>query len=56
MHESDSEDDISSKKATAQLEIVSVEDVNNIIKETLENEGLEDLVLQIAEYLQGQVY
>ncbi|CAH4034048.1 unnamed protein product [Pieris brassicae] len=53
VQESDSEEDASSKKATAQLEIISLEDVVNIIKKTLENEGLEDLVHQIADYLQG---
>lgn len=51
-HDSDS-DDASSKKAQSHLEIVSVEDVENAIKESLENEGLDDLLTQIAEYLQG---
>lgn len=41
------------RKAPANLEIVTVQDVENIIKGTLENEGLDDLVTQIAEYLQG---
>lgn len=41
------------KKAPVNLEIVTVQDVENIIKGTLENEGLDDLVTQIAEYLQG---
>lgn len=50
-HDSDSDDGYS-KKVQANLEIVSVEDIENIIKETLENEGLDDLSTQIAEYLQ----
>lgn len=53
-HDSDSDEGpVVSKKSQAQLEIVSVEDVENIIKETLENEGLEDLLNHIAEHLQG---
>ncbi|XP_026733488.1 E3 UFM1-protein ligase 1 homolog [Trichoplusia ni] len=55
VQDSDSDEGPSSatKKSQAQLEIVSVDDVENIIKETLENEGLEDLLTQVAEYLQG---
>lgn len=41
------------KKAPANLEIVNIQDVENIIKGTLEDESLDDLVTQIAEYLQG---
>lgn len=41
------------RKPPVNLEIVTVQDVDNIIKGTLENEGLDDLVTQIAEYLQG---
>lgn len=41
------------RKAPTNLEIVSVEDIENIIRGTLENEGIEDLVIQVAEYLQG---
>lgn len=53
-HDSDSDDGYNvSKKAQVQLEIVTIEDVENIIKETLENEGLEDLINSIVEYLQG---
>ncbi|KAJ8716698.1 hypothetical protein PYW07_003325 [Mythimna separata] len=53
-HDSDSDEGpVVTKKSQAQLEIVSVEDVENIIKDTLENEGLEDLLTRIAEYLQG---
>ncbi|KAJ0183332.1 hypothetical protein K1T71_001308 [Dendrolimus kikuchii] len=55
-HDSDSDDGHNvSKKLQTQLEIVSVEDVENIIKEILENEGLEDLLNRIAEYLQGSL-
>lgn len=50
-HDSDS-DDGSSKRVQVNLEIVSVDDIETIIKETLENEGLDDLLTQIAEYLQ----
>lgn len=53
-HDSDSDEGpVVNKKSQAQLEIVSIEDVENIIKETLENEGLEDLLTRIAEHLQG---
>ncbi|XP_038213785.1 E3 UFM1-protein ligase 1 homolog [Zerene cesonia] len=50
-HDSDSEEEVT-KKAQMQLEIVHVDDVESVIKDTLDNEGLEDLVMQIAEYLQ----
>lgn len=53
VQDSDSDDASNVKKAPANLEIVTAQDVENIIKETLENEGLDDLVSQIAEYLQG---
>lgn len=54
---SDSDDDVVvTKKSQKPLEIVSVEDIENIIRTDLENEGLDDLVTQIAEYLQGLVY
>lgn len=53
-HDSDSDEGpIVTKKTQTQLVIVSIEDVESIIKETLENEGLEDLVTPIAEHLQG---
>ncbi|XP_063362986.1 E3 UFM1-protein ligase 1 homolog [Cydia amplana] len=53
-HDSDSDDASTvSKKNPSQLEIVDVEDVKKIIKDALENEGLEDLLTQIAEYLHG---
>ncbi|VVD00481.1 unnamed protein product, partial [Leptidea sinapis] len=53
-HESESDDDTTTtKKSQMQLEIILVEDVENVIKDTLENEGLEDLVTPIAEYLHG---
>ncbi|CAH0399842.1 unnamed protein product [Chilo suppressalis] len=51
----DSDSDESSnviKKTQAELEIVSVDDVENKIRVTLENEGLDDLVTQVAEFLQ----
>lgn len=52
--DSDSEDEVvNSKKSQGHLEIVSVEDVENEIKGELENEGLDDLVTLVAEYLQG---
>lgn len=55
-HDSDSDDGAATnKKAQAQLEIVSVEDIEGVIKETLENEGLEDLLTRIAEHLQGNL-
>lgn len=55
-HDSESDDDtVANKKVHTQLEIVSVEDVENIIKESLENEGLDDLLTKIAEYLQGSL-
>lgn len=41
------------KKTQTVLVIVITEDIEAIIKDTLENEGLEDLVTRIAEYLQG---
>ncbi|XP_063381616.1 E3 UFM1-protein ligase 1 homolog [Cydia fagiglandana] len=53
-HDSDSDDASTvSKKNPSQLEIVDIEDVKKIIKDALENEGLEDLLTQIAEYLHG---
>ncbi|XP_041979698.1 E3 UFM1-protein ligase 1 homolog [Aricia agestis] len=54
----DSDSDESSnvvKKSQANLEIVSVQDVEKVIKDALDNEGLEDLTTQIAEYIQGQL-
>ncbi|XP_039754864.1 E3 UFM1-protein ligase 1 homolog [Pararge aegeria] len=55
-HDSDSDEAPSaSKKNQDILEIVSNEDVESVIKESLENEGLEDLIDQIAEYLQGHL-
>ncbi|CAH0586918.1 unnamed protein product [Chrysodeixis includens] len=54
VQDSDSDEGPSvTKKSQTQLEIVSVDDVENIIKQTLENEGLEDLLTQVAEHLQG---
>ncbi|XP_026318831.1 E3 UFM1-protein ligase 1 homolog isoform X2 [Hyposmocoma kahamanoa] len=41
------------KKVPLNLEIVTVQDVENIIQMPLEFEGLDDLIPQIAEYLQG---
>lgn len=53
-HDSDSDDGPTAvKKSPTTLEIVTVEDVEGIIKESLENEGLDDLLTRIAEYLQG---
>lgn len=53
-HDSDSDDASSvAKKISTKLEIISIEDIENCIKEQLENEGLDDLLTQIAEYLQG---
>lgn len=53
-NDSDSDDTTSAtKKSQATLEIITVDDVENIIKPTLENEGLDDLITQIAEYIQG---
>lgn len=53
-HDSDSDDASSlAKKTPTNLEIISIEDIENCIKEHLENEGLDDLLTQIAEYLQG---
>lgn len=53
-HDSDSDESSSvNKKAPTHLEIVSIENVENIINETLETEGLDDLLTQIAAYLQG---
>lgn len=52
-HDSDSDDGVGiNKKTQAQLEIVSVEDIENIIKNALENEGLEYLTTRVAEHLQ----
>lgn len=52
----DSDSDESSnivKKSPTTLEIITVDDVESIIKDALESEGLDDLLTQIAEYLQG---
>ncbi|XP_047530881.1 E3 UFM1-protein ligase 1 homolog [Vanessa atalanta] len=55
-HDSDSDDaSNATKKTQSNLEIVSVEDIENCIKQQLENEGLDDLLTQIAEYLQGHL-
>ncbi|CAG9787721.1 unnamed protein product [Diatraea saccharalis] len=40
------------KKSQTDLEIVTIDDVESIIKETLENEGIDDLLAQVTEYLQ----
>ncbi|XP_023934136.2 E3 UFM1-protein ligase 1 homolog [Bicyclus anynana] len=54
VHDSDSDEAPSAaKKSQDQLEIISNEEIESVIKESLENEGLEDLISQIAEYLQG---
>lgn len=53
-HDSDSDEATSVvKKSQSVLEIVATEDIETIIKPILENEGLDDLVPRIAEYLQG---
>lgn len=53
-HDSDSDDGATAtKKSTATLEIVTVADIEKLIKDMLENEGLDNLVTKIAEYLQG---
>lgn len=53
-HNSDSDEATSVvKKSQNILEIVGTEDIETTIKPILENEGLEDLVSRIAEYLQG---
>ncbi|KAL0880232.1 hypothetical protein ABMA27_002693 [Loxostege sticticalis] len=55
-NDSDSDDASNvTKKSQTTLEIITVDDVEDIIKETLENEGLDDLITQIAEYLQGSL-
>lgn len=41
------------KKTQKVLEIITAEDIEVIIKDTLENEGLDDLVPRIAYHLQG---
>lgn len=41
------------KKTQNVLEIITAEDIEVIIKDTLENEGLDDLVPRIAYHLQG---
>ncbi|XP_026748943.1 E3 UFM1-protein ligase 1 homolog [Galleria mellonella] len=52
-HDSDSDESPNmSKKNKADLEIITTEDVETIIKETLENEGLDDLLTPISEYIQ----
>lgn len=52
-NDSDSDESTNiTRKGQTQLEIVTVNDVEGIIKDTLENEGLDDLITQIAEYLQ----
>ncbi|XP_045449576.1 E3 UFM1-protein ligase 1 homolog [Melitaea cinxia] len=55
-HDSDSDDASSvAKKTPTNLEIISIEDIENCIKEQLEDESLDDLLTQIAEYLQGHL-
>ncbi|CAG9132737.1 unnamed protein product [Plutella xylostella] len=50
--DSDSDDGATvTKKNNTALEIITVEDIEKVIKDTLENEGLDDLVTQVAEYL-----
>ncbi|KAI5646041.1 e3 UFM1-protein ligase 1 domain-containing protein [Phthorimaea operculella] len=54
--DSDSDDASTvNKKGPATLEIVSVDDVEATIKGALESEGLDDLISQVAEYLQGNL-
>ncbi|KAL4716146.1 hypothetical protein ACJJTC_013923 [Scirpophaga incertulas] len=50
--DSDSDEPSNMTKKQAQLEIITIDDVESIIKDVLENEGLDDLVGQVAEYLQ----
>ncbi|KAM3958959.1 LOW QUALITY PROTEIN: UFM1 specific ligase 1 [Aphomia sociella] len=55
-HDSDSDESSNvTKKNKADLEIITTEDIETIIKEALENEGLDDLLTQISEYLQGSL-
>ncbi|XP_059057387.1 E3 UFM1-protein ligase 1 homolog [Achroia grisella] len=52
-HDSDSDEAPNiTKKNKADLEIVTVEDVETIIKQILDNEGLDDLLTPISEYIQ----
>ncbi|XP_032516663.2 E3 UFM1-protein ligase 1 homolog [Danaus plexippus] len=55
VQDSDSDEAPSVRKTPSQLEIVKVEDIENIIKEPLENEGLDELVTPISEYIQGHL-
>lgn len=55
-HDSDSEEDtVTTKKSHGTIEIITIGDVKNGIKTTLENEGLDDLVSEIAHFLQKLV-
>lgn len=54
-HGSDSEEEVVTKKGQTSLVIVSVDDIENCIRRTLEEEALDDLVIPIAEYIQGLV-
>lgn len=55
-HDSDSEDGSNvTKKSTATLEIITIDDIKSIIKRTLENEGLDGLLPQVAGFLYGLV-
>ncbi|KAG6453427.1 hypothetical protein O3G_MSEX008155 [Manduca sexta] len=53
VNDADSDDGSNVVRKPDQLEVVSLEDVENIIKGALESEGLDDLLVQVAEYLQG---
>ncbi|KAJ2951130.1 hypothetical protein O0L34_g5519 [Tuta absoluta] len=54
--DSDSDDASTiTKKGPTTLEIISVEDVQATIKGPLESEGLDDLITQVAEYLQSNL-
>ncbi|GBP42323.1 E3 UFM1-protein ligase 1 homolog [Eumeta japonica] len=53
-HDSDSDDQGVSKNR-AHLEIITIDDVQNSIREALENEGLDDLLFQISKHLQGNL-
>ncbi|XP_037875240.1 E3 UFM1-protein ligase 1 homolog [Bombyx mori] len=55
VQDSDSDDGHAVSRKPAHLEVVSVEDIEKVIKEPLENEGLDDLVTRIAEHLQGSL-
>lgn len=52
-HDSESDDGSNTVKKPLQLDIIGIEDVEKTIKPTLENEGLDDLLTKIAEYLLG---